>query len=123
MPVAGYLPVPKEYVQSTHEHSIKDYNQSSTSDLPNATVNLTITSLPTEIQDQIHLSQQPNQYMQNIELTLFPCPTTSTGQEDGDDQDDKVEEDNADLRYYQAGLKYLVLIDGHLINLCTNVTV
>ena len=66
-----------DYVRSSHESSIKDPIVSC--DLPDDTVDLDlyITTLSTEIQDQIHLSQQPNYFMRHSELTLFPCPVTS----------------------------------------------
>ena len=59
------------------------------------------------------LSQRPNHFLRASELTLFAVAANSF-----------ADDDSTDLiarRYYSVGTKYLILLDGRFINLCTDV--
>ena len=107
--------VVETFVHSSHQRQYKDPNRSS--ELPDPTIELDISNLPTQVRERVLLSQRPNHFLRASELTLFTVAADSFAE----DEDDDVYTDLIARRYYSVGTKYLILIDGRFINLCTDV--
>ena len=75
-------------------------------------VYLDIFALPDHVRDCFLLSQHPNHFLRRSELSLF-----GTAPDVFDDEDT----DLISCRYYSIGTKYLILIDGRLVNFCNDI--